>query len=112
MPTQWPSHAVGHSAVTPQSDDESDGLGSEETEVEVLGAAETMVARVVDGIGAALTFTAATLSTVSTSSFVETAEGAGVADGLLVLDTAGLLSDDASEVDVEPAPHRSDSEVE
>ena len=63
MPTQWPSHGVGHSAETPQlSDDdddtEPDGLGVEDV-VE-----ETIVAKVV-GAGV-LTFTSATLATVST----------------------------------------------
>ncbi len=123
MPTQWPSHGVGHSAETPQfSDDddddtEPDGLGVEDVVV------ETMVAKVV-GAGV-LIFTSATLATVSTFSLREfpvlsgplfgalgcvDAGGAGV---LLVLEGEGLPPDEPPDVDVvEPPPHKSASEVE
>lgn len=125
--------------MTPQSvddgdpDAEPDGLGTED--VDVLGVAETTVAKVVgDGLFAfrsATLLTVSTLATVSSFSFsrlvspdfilgaplfgeIAGVDGvdAGRADVRLAVDGAGLPAGDPPELDVEPPAHISASEVE
>ena len=97
-PAQWPCHAVGHSAETPQSADGADDGADEEEEEEgegegeeeevalmvdlivELGVAETtMVARVV-GEGALALTSSASLATVSTWAIVSRFPVAEVVD--------------------------------
>lgn len=124
MPTQWPSHAVGHSVVTPQSspDEEEElevALAVVEEVVDELGGAETTVAKVVgDGASAFRSATLATVSTlgaVSTFSFTDRV-GSDAVIGVEGVDIAEvdveLPLDEPPEEDVELPSHISASSVE
>ena len=87
---QWPSHGVGHSAITPHSSDDVDAEGLGRKDADVVGAGETRVAKVVGGGGGATSaFMFATLATISTFSLPEVVKLDPVLDGLDGVDVGG-----------------------